>query len=688
MSDSEPTATETPGADDAGKMSFFDHLTELRTRIIWSLIPSAVGLAIAFYFTDRIMVFLQRPLANLKTPPIFLTPTEYFWTYMKVAMITGVFIAMPIILWNVWAFVAPGLHKHERRYAAPFVIAGSLLFLGGGAFALLLVIPFAVHRRLHRLHHQVHAGLRGGVRAAGGDHAPVHARARDAPVPVQESQVRGADQLHHRGRPHPDPRHRQPDSDGGTPLHPLRARHHLRANIREEEAGEAGAHLREPHRVSPLEFTSLDLPGPVRRGIQDAGFVATTAIQEAALPLALRGKDVAGQSQTGTGKTAAFLIAAFTRCLTHPAPAGSGVTSPRVLIIAPTRELVVQIEADARLLGAHTGLQILSVYGGIDYNKQRDALRDGCDILVGTPGRLIDYLKQHIWSPGKVEVLVIDEADRMFDMGFIADLRFILRRLPKPEKRQSFLFSATLSFRVLELTWEFMNNPAQISITPQQKTVEKAEQVLYHVGREEKFNLLLGLLRREGGSRILIFSNTREEARRLEDRLSRNGWEARALTGDVDQKKRLKILNDFKDGQLPILVATDVASRGLHIEGVSHVVNWDMPQDAEDYVHRIGRTARAGAAGKAISLVDEAGALALEPIEKFIAQKIQVDWAEDDLYLSEIKPTSEERRRYAEEKRQRMAARGGGRGGGPGRPGGGGGGGRRDGRGPSRGPRR
>jgi ATP-dependent RNA helicase RhlB len=438
--------------------------------------------------------------------------------------------------------------------------------------------------------------------------------------------------------------------------------------------------------MSPLEFTSFDLPGPVRRGIQDAGFVVTTAIQEAALPLALRGKDVAGQSQTGTGKTAAFLIAAFTRCLTHPAPTRAGVTSPRVLIIAPTRELVVQIEADARLLGAHTGLGILAVYGGIDYNKQRDALREGCDILVGTPGRLIDYLKQHIWSPGRVEVLVIDEADRMFDMGFIADLRFILRRLPKPEKRQSFLFSATLSFRVMELTWEFMNNPSQITITPQQKTAEKAEQVLYHVGREEKFNLLLGLLRREGGSRILIFSNTREEARRLEDRLGRNGWEARALTGDVDQKKRLKILNDFKDGQLPILVATDVASRGLHIEGVSHVVNWDLPQDAEDYVHRIGRTARAGAAGKAISLVDEAGALALEPIEKFIAQKIQVDWAEDDLYLPEIKPTSEERRRYAEEKRQRMAARGGGRGG-PGRPGGGGGG-RRDGRGPGRGPRR
>ena len=432
--------------------------------------------------------------------------------------------------------------------------------------------------------------------------------------------------------------------------------------------------------MSPLEFTSLDLPEPVLAGVRDAGFVTATAIQEAALPLALKGKDVAGQSQTGTGKTAAFLIAAFTRCLRDAAPPKGGATAPRVLIIAPTRELVVQIEADARLLGSHTGLKILAVYGGIDYNKQRDALRDGCDLLVGTPGRLIDYLKQHIWSPAKVEVLVIDEADRMFDMGFIADLRFILRRLPKPERRQSFLFSATLSFRVMELTWEFMNNPTQITITPQQKTAEKAEQLLYHVGREEKFNLLLGLLRREGGSRILIFANTREEARRLEDRLGRNGWVARALTGDVDQKKRLKILADFKEGELPILVATDVASRGLHIEGVSHVVNWDLPQDSEDYVHRIGRTARAGAAGKALSLVDEAGALALEPIEKFIGQKIPVEWAEDDLYLPEIKPTSEERRRYAEEKRARMAARGGRpgdrRGGGGGRPGGRAGGGR------------
>jgi len=406
-----------------------------------------------------------------------------------------------------------------------------------------------------------------------------------------------------------------------------------------------------------VDFNSLDLPEPVMQGIREAGFVIATPIQEAALPLALKGKDVAGQSQTGTGKTAAFLIAAFTRMLRTPAPPASGPSAPRVLIIAPTRELVVQIESDAHQLGRFTPFRIQAVYGGIDYAKQRDTLAAGCDVLVGTPGRLIDYLKQHVWTPRKVEVLVVDEADRMFDMGFIADLRFILRKLPPPERRQSFLFSATLSFRVLELTWEFMNNPSQITIMPQQKTAERVEQLLYHVAREEKFGLLLGLLRREGGERILIFSNTREEARRLEDRLTRNGWDARALTGDVDQKRRLRILNDFKEGLLPVLVATDVASRGLHIEAVSHVVNWDLPQDVEDYVHRIGRTARAGAGGKAIALIDEASALYLEPIEKFIGQKITVEWPEDDLILPEIRPTAEERRRYAEERRARLDAR-------------------------------
>jgi len=406
-----------------------------------------------------------------------------------------------------------------------------------------------------------------------------------------------------------------------------------------------------------MKFTELDLPESVCRGVEAAGFTECTPIQEAALPVALSGKDVAGQSQTGTGKTAAFLIALFTRLLRSPVPRPGPVTAPRALIVAPTRELTVQIEADARLLGRFTGFRIHAVYGGVDYAKQRESLRGGVEILVGTPGRLLDYMKQRVWSPGRVEVVVIDEADRMFDMGFIDDIRFLLRRCPPPERRQSFLFSATLSFRVMELTWEHMNNPVQITVNPGQMTVETAEQVLYHVGRHEKLSLLLGLLKREGPGRTLIFTNTREAVRQLVERLTRNGYHARALTGDVDQRQRLKVLADFKAGRLPILVATDVASRGLHIEGVSHVINWDLPQDAEDYVHRIGRTARMGAEGKAISLVDEASALTLEAVEQFIGQKIRVEWPEDAVFLPEIKPTAEERRRFAEERRAREARR-------------------------------
>jgi len=406
-----------------------------------------------------------------------------------------------------------------------------------------------------------------------------------------------------------------------------------------------------------MKFTELDLPESVRRGVEAAGFTECTPIQEAAVPVALSGKDVAGQSQTGTGKTAAFLIALFTRLLRSPVPRPGPVTAPRALIVAPTRELTVQIEADARLLGRFTGFRIHAVYGGVDYAKQRESLRGGVEILVGTPGRLLDYMKQRVWSPGRVEVVVIDEADRMFDMGFIDDIRFLLRRCPPPERRQSFLFSATLSFRVMELTWEHMNNPVQITVNPGQMTVETAEQVLYHVGRHEKLSLLLGLLKREGPGRTLIFTNTREAVRQLVERLTRNGYHARALTGDVDQRQRLKVLADFKAGRLPILVATDVASRGLHIEGVSHVINWDLPQDAEDYVHRIGRTARMGAEGKAISLVDEASALTLETVEQFIGQKIRVEWPEDAVFLPEIKPTAEERRRFAEERRAREARR-------------------------------
>jgi ATP-dependent RNA helicase RhlB len=380
-----------------------------------------------------------------------------------------------------------------------------------------------------------------------------------------------------------------------------------------------------------MKFDELNLPEQVRQGIVDAGFTECTAIQEKTLPIALAGKDVAGQAQTGTGKTAAFLVTLFTRLLARPRETKEN--HPRALILAPTRELVVQIEKDAQLLGSHTGFSIQPIYGGVDYQKQRSALQEGADIIIGTPGRLIDYLKQKVYTLKQIEALVIDEADRMFDMGFIADLRFILRRLPPFDKRQNMMFSATLNQRVMELAYEFMNVPEKVSATPETMTAERVVQVLYHVSTKEKFPLLLGLLRREGMTRTMIFVNTKRETEFLSDRLNANDFPCKVISGDVDQKRRLRILDDFKEGILPILIATDVASRGLHIDGVSHVINYDLPQDAEDYVHRIGRTARAGAEGKAISLADENGAFHLEAIEEYSKQRIPVEWADDDLYV-------------------------------------------------------
>jgi ATP-dependent RNA helicase RhlB len=312
---------------------------------------------------------------------------------------------------------------------------------------------------------------------------------------------------------------------------------------------------------------------------------------------------------------------------------------PRAIVVAPTRELAVQIYEDARLLGQFTRLNILAVYGGIDYHGQREALRQKVDIVVGTPGRLIDYLRQRVYSLKAIEVVVIDEADRMFDMGFIRDIRYIMRRLPPYHLRQSFLFSATLGYREMELAYEFMNNPVKVSATPEQLTVAQVEEVLYHVSREEKLPLLLGLLKRERGERILIFTNTKRGAQWLADRLTLYGYESRAITGDIDQRIRLKVIETFKRGELPILVATDVASRGLHIEAVTHVVNYDVPQDPEDYVHRIGRTARAGASGKAITLADEEYVLALPAIEALVGYKIPVEWPEDELFLKTASPS-------------------------------------------------
>jgi ATP-dependent RNA helicase RhlB len=400
--------------------------------------------------------------------------------------------------------------------------------------------------------------------------------------------------------------------------------------------------------LTDVYFADLKLPHAVSAGIAGCGFVRATPIQAATLPLLLAGQDVAAQAQTGTGKTAAYLVAIFTRFVRAKRHKAS--PNPRALIVAPTRELAVQIQDDARALGHFVKMRIVTVFGGIDYGRQRDQLRAGCDLLIGTPGRLLDYEQQGATSFGEVESLVIDEADRLFDLGFIKDLRRILRRCPPPGRRHSMLFSATLSLRVMELAYEHMNDAKKIEIRPEQITADRVTQVLYHVSQREKIPLLLGLLRREGVERTMLFVNTKRFAERLVSNLERHGFRIGALTGDIPQARRLKILQDFKSGTLPLLVATDVASRGLHIDGVTHVINVDLPQDPEDYVHRIGRTARAGQSGKAISLADEDYVFSLDAIQRLIGMKIPVEFAENALFAPadvSAKPKPERREKAA-----------------------------------------
>jgi ATP-dependent RNA helicase RhlB len=374
--------------------------------------------------------------------------------------------------------------------------------------------------------------------------------------------------------------------------------------------------------LSQLTFDSLNIPAPVKQGIAALGYSRCTPIQAQTLPLALAGKDVAGQAQTGTGKTAAFLIALFNRLLTDPGSADRPQNAPRAIVIAPTRELAVQIHSDAEGLGKYTGLKLAIVFGGVDYEKQRRVLEEGVDVLIGTPGRIIDYFKQHVFELRHIQVAVMDEADRMFDLGFIKDIRFILRRLPHPTLRLNMMFSATLSHRVLELAYEHMNNPELIRIEPDKMTVDRVRQVLYFPSTEEKIPLLMGLLRRIDARRTMVFVNTRRVAEVLERTLTANGFVAQAISGDVPQTKRLKMMRDFHNGDVAVLIATDVASRGLHIPDVSHVFNFDLPNDAEDYVHRIGRTARAGAEGDAISFGCEEYAISLPDIESYIGHQI------------------------------------------------------------------
>jgi len=377
--------------------------------------------------------------------------------------------------------------------------------------------------------------------------------------------------------------------------------------------------------LSELSFTSLHLPEPLARGIADARFERCTPIQAQSLPRALAGLDVAGQAQTGTGKTAAFLVALYARLLRNPPAPERPVTSPRALVLAPTRELAVQIHRDAEILGQYTALSLGLAFGGVDYEKQRRQLEAGVDVLIGTPGRIIDYFKQRVFDLRFAEVMVLDEADRMFDLGFIRDIRYLLRRLPPPERRLNLLFSATLSQRVLELAYEHMNDPELIRIEPERVTADRVRQAIYFPSMDEKAPLLVHLLRQKEAKRSMVFVNTKRVAEYLERKLRANGIEAAAMSGDVPQSRRLRMLRDFHDGRIAVLVATDVAARGLHIPDVSHVFNYDLPQDPEDYVHRIGRTARAGAAGDAVSFGCEEYVVSLPEIEAFIGHKLPVE---------------------------------------------------------------
>lgn len=398
------------------------------------------------------------------------------------------------------------------------------------------------------------------------------------------------------------------------------------------------------HLLSNVTFESLNLAPELLKGVAQAGFSHCTIIQAETLPHALAGSDVAGQAQTGTGKTAAFLLATMHRLLQCEPLAEHKEGDPRALILAPTRELAVQIHRDADVLGRYTGLRVAVVYGGEGYERQREILRSGIDILVGTPGRLIDYYKQHVFRLTGVQVAVLDEADRMFDLGFIKDIRYLLRRLPRAEKRLNMLFSATLSWRVLELAYEHMNSPTVVNTVDDKITVDEVTQMLYHVGKEEKIALLVGLLRRMDATRTIVFLNTKRLAEQVTDSLEGNGFHAGLLSGDVPQRRRLRLLSDFQSGQLPILVATDVAARGLHIPDVSHVFNFDLPQDPEDYVHRIGRTARLGASGDAISFACEQYVYSLAEIETYIGQKIPAKIVSDDL-LPDLSPPARRKRK-------------------------------------------
>jgi len=394
-----------------------------------------------------------------------------------------------------------------------------------------------------------------------------------------------------------------------------------------------------------MNFNALNLDTRLLRAIADRGYEKMTEVQEQTLGVTLKGWDVAVQSQTGTGKTAAFLIT-----LMEHMEKNKGSKNKKALIIVPTRELAVQIEKEARLLNRHIGLTIGSFFGGVGYAGQLASLKKGTDIVIGTPGRLLDLSQKGHLILKHFGSLVIDEADRLFDMGFLPDITQIIRKMSPRHSRQNMLFSATLNRISRKIAAEHMERPVFIEVTPEQLTVDTITQQLYHVKSHIKMNLMLGILKTQSPQNALIFTNMRHSAFRLAKNLQQNGFQSQHLTGDLPQNRRLNIIKDFMAGKFAFLVATDVAARGLHIDDLEMVINYDIPQDCENYVHRIGRTARAGNTGKAITFASEGTADHLDAIESFIGMKIPVQTAGDDLFAIDNSIGSDYKKRSRNER--------------------------------------
>ncbi|MDX5372150.1 MAG: ATP-dependent RNA helicase RhlB [Pseudomonadaceae bacterium] len=388
--------------------------------------------------------------------------------------------------------------------------------------------------------------------------------------------------------------------------------------------------------VEPAEgktrFHDFRLAPELMHAIHDLGFPYCTPIQAQVLGHTLKGKDAIGRAQTGTGKTAAFLISTITQLLQTPPPKERYMGEPRALVIAPTRELVVQIAKDAEALTKYTGLNVMSFVGGMDFDKQLKQLESRyCDILVATPGRLLDFNQRGEVHLDMVEVMVLDEADRMLDMGFIPQVRQIIRQTPMKGERQTLLFSATFTEDVMNLARQWTVNPAIVEIEPENVASDTVEQHVYAVSSKDKYKLLYNLVTQNDWQRVMVFANRRDEVRRIEEKLVRDGVSAAQMSGDVPQHKRIKTLEGFREGKIRVLVATDVAGRGIHVDGISHVINFTLPEVPDDYVHRIGRTGRAGASGTSISFAGEDDAFALPPIEELLGRKITCEMPPEEL---------------------------------------------------------